>query len=407
MEQKWVLEQIERLALFGKTNSGISRLAFSDADIAAREYIVDLMRDAGLTVRTDQAGNIIGYFAGKDENASVVLTGSHIDTVPEGGKYDGVVGVVGALAAIKRLQQGERLTHPIEVIVFLSEESSRYGYACIGSKAMSGVADINQWMKAKDAEGIAMDEAFLHMGIDMRLLTAASRVKEPIKGYVELHIEQGRFLEKEEQDIGIVEVIAAPTRLKITVEGMAAHSGATPMDERRDALVSAAMIILAIQEIGLEQTEYGTVTTVGKMNVLPGAVNVIPGLVELWVDIRGVDHESIIATLQDIKDAVVSVADNQETPVSIDVISSDKPVRMHKDVIEVIEKACESVGASYTEMNSGAGHDAMYMARIAPAGMIFIPCREGISHNPDEYVSPEQIMKGIDVLTETLRQLAE
>lgn len=407
MEQKWVDEQIEQLALFGKTNDGISRLAFSDADITAREYIVKLMCDTGLTVRTDQAGNIIGHFAGKDEHASVVLTGSHIDTVPEGGKYDGVVGVVGALAAVKRLQQGERLTHPIEVIVFVSEESSRYGYACIGSKAMAGVADVTHWIKAKDAEGVSMREALLHMGIDMQMLAAASRAKEPIKGYVELHIEQGRFLEKEEQDIGVVETIAAPTRLKITVEGMAAHSGGTPMDERRDALVSAAMIILAIQEIGLEQAEYGTVTTVGKMNVLPGAINVIPGLVEMWVDIRGVNHESIITTLQDIKDAVVSIADNQETPVSIDVIASDKPVHMHKDVIEVIEKACKSVGVSYTGMNSGAGHDAMYMARIAPAGMIFIPCKNGISHNPDEYTSPEQIMKGIDVLTETLRQLAE
>jgi N-carbamoyl-L-amino-acid hydrolase len=407
MEQEWVVEKIEQLALFGKTNSGISRLAFSQADREARDYIVRLMQDSGLQVHIDEVGNIIGHMAGKDDEAAVVLTGSHIDTVPEGGKYDGVVGVIGAVAAVKRLQKDVPLNHPIEVVVFVSEESSRFGYSCIGSKSMAGMADVQQWRKTKDANGVTMDEAFKQMDLDIKTIGRASRAKEKIKAYIELHIEQGRILEQEELGIGVVEAIAAPTRLKITVEGMAAHSGGTPMDERRDALVSAAKIILAIQEIGLEQAEYGTVTTVGKINVLPGAINVIPGLAEMWVDVRGVDHESIITTLQDIKDAVVSIADSQETPVSIDVLASDKPVHMHNAMIETIEAACKKVGVSYNCMNSGAGHDAMYMARIAPAGMIFIPCKDGVSHNCEEYTTPEQIMKGIDVLTETLRQLAE
>lgn len=407
MEKEWVMEKIEQLALFGKTEKGITRLAYTQEDIEARDYVIRLMRECGLEVRVDAVGNIIGHLPGKEETSELVLAGSHIDTVPEGGKYDGVVGVIGALAAVKRLQQERTLSHPIEVIVFAAEESSRFGHACIGSKAAAGLADIHKWKQAKDADGVTLEAAFTRMGLDLHVVNNANRVKDKIRGYVELHIEQGRILEKEELDVGVVEAIAAPTRLKITIEGIAAHSGGTPMDERRDALVSAAMIILAIQEIGIEQAEYGTVTTVGKMNVLPGAINVIPGLVELWVDIRGVNHESIIATLQDIKDEVICIADSQDTPVAIDVIASDKPVILSKDMVELIELACTTQGVKYGMLNSGAGHDAMYMARIAPAGMIFVPSRGGISHNREEYTEPEQIMKGIDVLTETLRQLAK
>lgn len=407
MDREWVMEQIEQLALFGKNGKGITRLAYTKEDREARDYVIRLMHECGLQVRVDAVGNIIGHLPGKEEMSELVLAGSHIDTVPEGGKYDGVVGVIGALAAVKRLRQEGPLRHPIEVIAFAAEESSRFGHACIGSKAAVGLADIHKWKKAKDVDGISMEEAFNYMGLDLQTVTNASRVKDKIRGYVELHIEQGRILEKENLDIGVVEAIAAPTRLKITVEGIAAHSGGTPMDERRDALVSAAMIILAIQEIGIEQAEYGTVTTVGKMNVLPGAINVIPGLVELWVDIRGVNHESIISTLQDIKDEVICIADSQDTPVAIDVMASDKPVVLHREIVELIEDVCKTQGVKYGMLNSGAGHDAMYMARIAPAGMIFVPSKDGISHNSEEYTEPEQIMKGIDVLTEALRQLAK
>ena len=238
-------------------------------------------------------------------------------------------------------------------------------------------------------------------------LIAAKRSRDEIKAFVELHIEQGRILESKGVTIGVVKAIAAPTRFKITVEGMPAHSGATPMEERQDALVSAAMIILVIQEIGMEQANRGTVATVGNLKVYPGSINVIPGKVEMWVDLRGVDHESIIESLQGIKDRISSIAEEQNTVVAIEMISADKPIKMSKEISALIEKSCMKNGVTYQSIYSGAGHDAMNMSKLAPTGMIFVPSKNGISHNPEEYTEPDDIMAGIAVLTETLYQLAK
>ena len=205
----------------------------------------------------------------------------------------------------------------------------------------------------------------------------------------------------------MVEAIAAPTRMKMSVEGEAAHSGATPMGDRRDALVSAAMIILAVEEIALEQSHRGTVGTVGALKVHPGVMNVVPGKVELWIDIRGVDYESVIETIQEIKDTVSDIAEERETPVSIEVMSSEKPVQLNADIVAIIEGVCRKLDLPYRVMNSGAGHDAMNIAQIAPAGMVFIPCRGGVSHNPDEFASIDDIMAGIDVLEKSLYELAK
>lgn len=407
MDREWVLSSIDELARFTQGDRGVTRLAFSDEDHAARQYIEQLMYEVGLTVRTDSFGNLIGRLEGTDPNAPAVVTGSHLDTVPEGGKYDGVLGVIGGLAAVKRLKQDGPLTHPLEVISFVAEESSRFSHATMGSKAMTGTANLSAWSKSKDEQGISLAEALAHRGIELGRVKEAIRNKGEIKAFLELHIEQGPILERTGNEIGIVEAIAAPTRLKIIVEGTAAHSGATPMEARQDALVSAAMIILAVQEIALEHHHQGTVGTVGVLRVHPNAMNVIPGRVEMGVDIRGVDQESIIETIQDLKDAVSNIADSQETPVAIEVMTAEKPVALDEEIIEICEAVCRNLNISYKLMNSGAGHDAMNMAAIAPSGMIFIPCRDGLSHNPEEYADPADIMQGIDVLTETLRQLAK
>lgn len=407
MNKEWVAATIERISTWGKGKRGTSRLAFSAEDWQAKEYVIDLMKEAGLAVRIDSFGNIIGRLEGSNATAPAVATGSHLDTVPEGGDFDGIVGVVGGLAAIKELKSKGELTHPLELIIFAAEESSRFGYATMGSKVMAGTANLFAWNKVKDQNGIALSEALVAQGFDLEGINSAIRDKSELKAFVELHIEQGPVLEASETTIGIVSAIAAPTRLKITVEGMAAHSGATPMDQRQDALVSAAMIVLAVQEIALEQSHLGTVGTVGAMKVHPGVMNVVPGLVEMWVDIRGINHESIIEALQDIKDAISTIAEGQDTPVAIEVLSSDKPVLMDDTVKDSIEEACRRSGISYKRMPSGAGHDAMNMAHITSAGMIFIPCRSGISHNPEEHAQGEDIMAGIKVLTETLYQLAK
>ncbi|MDT8900877.1 Zn-dependent hydrolase [Anaeroselena agilis] len=406
VDREWVLATIAELAGFSEGGPGITRLAFSDEDRRAGEYIQELMRQAGLTVRRDTFGNIIGRLDGALPGAPAVATGSHLDTVPEGGRFDGVLGVVGGLAAIRRLAKQGPLTHPLELIVFMAEESSRFGFATMGSKAMTGLVN-PAWAKAKDHAGISFADALGRQGLNLADARSSFRPRDELKAFIELHIEQGPVLERTGKTIGIVEAIAAPTRLKIIVEGMAGHSGTTPMDDRQDALVSAAMIILAVQEIAMEQHHRGTVGTVGVIRNHPNVMNVIPGRVEMGVDIRGVDHDSIIETIQDIKDAVSTIADGQETPVAIEVVTADKPVPMNNEIIETIESVCGQLDMPYRLMNSGAGHDAMNMAAITSTGMIFIPCRGGVSHNPAEDSAPDDIMKGIDVLTATIRQLAK
>ena len=405
--KEWVMNEIEKIAHFGKGPRGITRLAFTETAVEAQKYVISLMEQVGLTITIDQIGNIIGRLEGKDDSLPAVVTGSHLDTVPEGGKYDGVIGVIGGLVAISRLKDKEGLTHPLELIIFACEESSRFGFATVGSKAMVGLANVPEWRKAKDQEGVSFADVIAKQHLDIERIGEAVRHAEEIKAFVELHIEQGRVLEKEQKTIGIVEAIAAPTRLKIRVEGVAAHSGSTPMEERRDALVSASMIVLAIHEIGAEQSKYGTVTTVGMLNVYPGAINVIPGVVEMWVDIRGVNHESIIECLQDIKDAISTIAEGQEIGVSIMLLSAEKPINMNKDIMSLIKKVCVEKKVPHQVIHSRAGHDAMNLSHLAPAGMIFVPSQNGISHNGEEHTAIDEIMSGIDVLTETLFQLAK
>lgn len=407
MDKQWVMQTIEDLARFTAGGPGISRLAFSAEDCQAWDYIQDAMRQAGLIVRRDTFGNIIGRIEGRVPGAPAVATGSHLDTVPEGGRYDGIVGVVGGLAAVRRLTAQGPLSHPLELIIFMAEESSRFGYATMGSKAMTGHANPAAYAKAQDQHGVSLESAMAPHGLGLAALRDAVRPSGEIKAFLELHIEQGPILEREGKTIGIVEAIAAPTRLNIVVEGTASHSGTTPMDARQDALVSAAMIILAVQEIALEQHHRGIVGTVGVIKNHPNVMNVIPGRVEMGVDIRGVEQESIIETIQEIKDAVSTIADGQETPVAIEVRASDRPVPLSQDITQTIEDICRKRGLSYKRMNSGAGHDAMNIAAIAPAGMIFIPCQAGLSHNPDECTDPDDIMKGIDVLADTLYALAK
>jgi N-carbamoyl-L-amino-acid hydrolase len=407
MEKERVSAIIEQIAQYGKGTRGVNRPAFSQAEKQAKDYMIGLMQQIGLAVTIDEFGNICGRLEGTDKNAPAVITGSHLDTVPEGGNFDGVVGVVGGLAAIARLKAQGPLTHPLELLIFSAEESSRFGFATMGSKVLAGMINLTAWGKAKDQAGITLPEALAEQELSFEKIRKAQRNKDTMKAFIEMHIEQGAVLERNEETIGVVEAIAAPTRMKMTIEGEAAHSGATPMGDRHDALVSAAKIILAVEEIALGHSHRGTVGTVGTLKVHPGAMNVVPGMVEMWVDIRGVNHDSIIETLQEIKDTVSDIAEERETPVSIEVMSSEKPVHMHDDIVNIIEAVCNKAGVDYRRMNSGAGHDAMNMAYLIPAGMIFIPCRAGVSHNPDEYASIDDIMAGIEVLTGSLYELAK
>jgi len=406
MDKAWVVATLDGIARFGKGERGFSRLVFGEAEWGAVEYVTGLMRQAGLAVRTDAFGNVIGRLEGREPGAPVVATGSHVDTVPEGGNFDGVVGVIAGLGALMRLKARGLLRRPVEVMVFRGEESARFSIHTMGSKVMAGIASLEAWRKLQDHGGATLAQALATRGLDLERIPEAVRRPEEFKAFVEMHIEQGPVLEEAGIPIGVVEAIAGPVRLKISVEGTASHSGTTPMGKRRDALVSAAQVVLAVQDEAAKRAERRIVGTVGVMKVHPGAMNVVPGRVEMWVDIRGIDSEDIAATARAVREAAARIAAREGTRIQLETLSTDTPVPMDSDVIRTIEAACRLTGVVYRRMPSGAGHDAMNMAKLAPAGMIFIPCRRGVSHNPDEYAAPEDILTGIDVLTETLAALA-
>ncbi|HWR39841.1 MAG TPA: Zn-dependent hydrolase [Patescibacteria group bacterium] len=404
-DENWILEQIDRMAQYGKNGDGVTRLAFSEADRLVREHVIRLMREIGLEVRIDAAGNIIGRLQGLQALAPVII-GSHSDTVPGSSKYDGALGIVGALAAINALRSGSVLTHPVEVVVFTAEESSRFNYATLGSKAMAGHINLHAWSKAKDKHGVLLSQAMLKSGLDLGKIAEASRVGEPIKAFIELCIDQGETLHDEEGRIGIVEISAAPTRIKMTIEGIAAHSN-TPMDMRQDALVSAAMIVLAVQEIGMDNEYNGTLATVGNLQVHPGVINMISGKVELLVDIRGTDQDNIVAVLQDIKDSVSTIAEGQDTPVSIEVLSSEKPILMDAAINLLIEEFCKERSITFRRINSGTGHNSMNMSQLTPSGMILIPSHRESEPFVNEQVENEDIFTGVKVLMHVISELAK
>jgi N-carbamoyl-L-amino-acid hydrolase len=405
MDQAWVEATFAGIARFGRGERGFNRLVFTDSDWAACDYFAGLMRAAGLALRSDAWGNLIGRLDGTTPGAPAVATGSHLDTVPEGGNYDGGVGSVAGLGALMRLKARGPFRHPLELIIFRGEESSRFGIHTMGSKVMSGMVRPDAWLAVKDQDGTPLAQVLAARGLDLARLPEAVRRRDEFKAFVEVHIEQCFVLEQAGIPIGVVEAIAAPIRLKLTVEGVASHSGATPMGKRRDALVTASHLVLAVEAEATKRAERRVVGTVGILKVSPGALNVVPGRAELWVDIRGIDEASLSETAAAVRAAARDVSARENTLVTVDTLASDAPVPMDPTVIATIESACRRLGVSYQRMPSGAGHDAMNMARIVPAGMIFIPCRGGVSHNADEYAAPADIVRGMDVLTETLYEL--
>jgi len=407
MNAAWLIEKLEQLSQFGRRETGVTRLAFSKEDELAREFILNEMQEIGLNIKIDGFGNIFGRLEGTHPELPPVATGSHMDSVPDGGKYDGPVGVIAALAVIRELKARGPLTSPVEMIVFSAEESSRFGYATMGSKVLAGTADLTAWEKVTDAKGITLPAALTSCGFDFTQLLAARRNPGEWKAFIELHIEQGPVLDLEKIQIGIVSGIAGPTRLRLSITGVANHSGTTPMDCRHDACVSAAQIILAVRQAACKEMKHGTVGTVGSVRVTPGVMNVVPGFAEVLIDIRGVDYPSIERVVAEVRDAVKQTAIDEGTTIDIKLLSADYPVALDSNVQSMIERSCKQLGLTYRHMPSGAGHDAMNLAKLTPTGMIFIPCRDGISHNNAEYAAPEHIEAGAAVLLETLYSLAK
>ena len=393
------------LAKFTASTEGVTRLAYSPLDKEAQNWLLEQVKDLDLNVREDAVGNVFLRREGLEVDLPPVACGSHLDTVIHGGAYDGMCGVVGALEALYMLRDTQ-LKRSIEVLIFRAEEYSRFGFATMGSKLLTGAATVDKLNKGGKKGDISFEEALRQWGCAPERASEAIIAPGSYASFSELHIEQGKVLEEKGINIGIVRNIAAPTRFKIHIQGMADHSGATPMGMRRDALVAAAKLILAVNEAAEDEKEHGTVGTVGVVEVEPGSINVVPGAVTLWVDVRGVEMASIKRTLEDIQAEAENVAVTDRVGVRIEMLTSDSPVPLDENLAVQTEGICKELSYSFLHMNSGAGHDAMHMAKIAPTTMVFIPCKGGISHNPAEYASLEDICRGIIVLGNILKREA-
>lgn len=392
---------------FTKEGKGINRLAYSFEKKEALEYLESICIEEGMDTRMDPCGNLIVTRQGKNPELPTVSCGSHIDTVYEGGKYDGTIGVLLGLEAMRSLNDKNIQTlHPIELIIFAGEESSRFGVSTIGSKAMVGSLDAESISNLKDRDGISIQESFEENELNFESIYKCERSKEELKAFLELHIEQGPKLDEKGLQIGVVTGIAAPTRLKVMIEGVAAHSGTTSMLNRKDALLGASEIILLVEKLAKEETHHDTVATVGVLDIKPSAMNVVPGYAEMKIDIRGIYEDSKEKVFKGLKKRIKRVAKDRKLNITWENISHEEPVLTDSSIQEKLISNCESLGLKYTSMPSGAGHDAMNMTKICPTGMIFIPSKNGISHNPEEYTSMDDILNGGKLLEKTLLDLA-
>lgn len=385
-------------------SGGVTRLSFSQEERLAKDAVISYMTEAGLTVREDGAGNVIGRKEGHDPLSPVVLTGSHIDTVPHGGKFDGALGVIGAIEALQRMnEQGIETAHPIEVVVFTDEEGARFGFGMIGSRAVAGTLRPED-LQHTDDQQLSIAQAMGQAGLSPEEISTAARTPAEIRAYIELHIEQATVLEQRQAPVGIVSGIAGPLWMQFTLVGEAGHAGATPMKGRKDPLVAATRIMTYIDH---KVKQYpNAVATVGKFQVYPGGINIIPGEVTFTVDLRDIDEAVRDQIEQEISSYAQQICDEQGVALHVEVLQRVAPVPCAPQMQQIIEQSCGKMGLEAIVLPSGAGHDGMQFSELCPIGMIFVRSKKGISHSPEEWSSPEDCEAGTQVLYHTLLQLA-
>ena len=393
--------RIEALSLFGRPAGGtfadgVSRVAYTDADIAGRRYIMDLMRAARLEPRIDPAGNIFARRAGADDTLPPILFGSHIDSVPNGGNFDGDLGTLAAIAAIDALDRaGIRTQHPLEVVVWAAEEGVAFNRGLSASRIVAGdiaPSDMDQvW------NGMRRGDAVKRIGGDPERIMDARKGKGAFQAYLELHIEQGGLLERQKLAIGVVQGIVAIERYQARITGLANHAGTTPMAERQDAAIAAAHLTLAVREI-VTSHPGRQVGTVGKIEIFPNAPNVVPGSAVLIIELRDLSVDLLRTIADEIRARARAIAAQTKTTIEMTPVSSNPPALADTTVQDVIEKAAAGMRLSSQRMPSGAGHDAQMMAQLCPMGMIFVPSVGGISHSPKELTSWEDCSNGANVL---------
>jgi ureidoglycolate amidohydrolase len=402
-----LLSEIEALALISEAAPPVvTRIVFTPADMRARAWLIDHCRAAGLAVRQDAVGNTFARWQGSDPAAPAVGTGSHLDAIPNAGKYDGVVGVLGGLEAIRALQRaGFHPKNSIELLLFTSEEPTRFGIGCLGSRLLSGALSADAARKLIDSNAEPLDEVRRKAGLSGKL----EEVQMPggyYKAFLELHIEQGPVLERERVPLGIVTRIAAPASARISIEGEGGHAGTVLMADRRDALCAASELILATENAARTSSSIDTVATVGMCDVFPGAVNSIPSLVHISADVRDTDLARRDGVMCALETAAKQISERRGVSIRIELLNADAPAECAPDVIDALSASCRKHGQKFLPMISRAYHDSLFMARIAPVAMLFIPCRNGYSHRPDEYASIEDIARGSLVLAETLASMS-
>jgi N-carbamoyl-L-amino-acid hydrolase len=411
VNKRRLMRDLNAIGRIGIGNHGsVTRLVFSIKELRSRQLLMHLMRQAGLNIRIDPIGNIFGRFEAGHPRAPAVLAGSHLDTVVHGGKYDGPVGVIGALEAVRAISENKiAIRSPLEVVCFVGEESSRFGFSTLGSSLIAGEVHPNDLANAVDPQGTKLETVLGSLGITRRNLHSLKRDPKTLKAYLELHIEQGPILEAKRKRIGLVTSIAAPSRFRVVFKGRADHSGTTPMDMRKDALVAAAYLIEYIERICRKYASMAkgrVVGTVGALKIEPGVINAVPGRAELAVDIRGTSARAKNAVARRVKEEARAIAKRRGIGLELLKIREEDPVPLDRRILALTKALCSEQRIDYEIMPSGAGHDAMQMAKITPAGMIFVPSKRGISHNPLEWTHPDDITLGAQLLMETMVRVA-
>jgi allantoate deiminase len=406
VELKERIEQhIHQISEYTATpGKGTTRLTYSQEDLKTRNYIKGKMREYGLEVREDGFGNIFGKLEGTLKDAPSVMVGSHFDSVPHGGSYDGPAGVVAALE-VAGLFAKNNLTpkYPLEVVGLVEEEGARFGGGLMGSRGMVGLLGEEDFHNLRDSNGVSTVEAMTEIGLDPSL--PKKRDMKTIKAFLELHIEQGPILEEKKIPIGVVEAIVGLTQLEVTVKGQAGHAGTTPMDCRADALVASANIIGRLPELAEEEGE-GTVITTGRLNVYPNGANVIPDQVVFSVDIRSGKEENVLSVIEKTKTLVHSYSKNG-IETAVEQLLYIQPKELNPSIRSLLKEKSEALDIPYCSINSGAGHDAMVLSDYTVVGMLFIPSKNGLSHCPEEWSDSEDIARAVEIFYETAKSLTE
>jgi N-carbamoyl-L-amino-acid hydrolase len=402
-----IVADLEKLAMFSDTESPvITRIVYSDSDRSARAWLKQACIATGLIVREDALGNLFARWLGSQVEAGAIGTGSHIDAIPHSGRFDGTVGVLGALESIRALQRsGFKPKRSIELLAFISEEPTRFGIGCLGSRMLCGSLTPEMAAALKDRQEQPLDTV-RHAAGFTGSLESIQLPPDYYTSFVELHIEQGPILEKENIPVGIVTSIAAPAALRVLIEGEGGHAGAVLMPQRRDAFLGAAELALAVEAAAKATGAIDTVGTCGLVDVFPGLANGIPSRVKLELDIRDTDLARRNSVLQKISQACDDIAARRHLQITSTVLNADAPATCSPEVIAALEAACVAETIAYNKMVSRAYHDSLFMSRITPAAMLFIPCKAGVSHRPDEYAAPQDLANGALILARTLATLS-